>query len=65
MLEIFAIGTLWFWLLSLAAFITITSFVELGYPGRATSAVVVFFLLVHFLGGWQLVQWITLNPIPS
>jgi hypothetical protein len=64
MLEIFVFGTLWFWLLSLAAVVTIISFVELGYPGRATTTVVAFLALLHFFGGGLLnaLQWISANP---
>ena len=62
MLEIFALGTIWFWMLCGAAFVIITAFVEAGYPGRATWAVILFFALVHFLGGLKFVNWVIENP---
>ena len=64
MFEIFVFGTLWFWLLSVAAVITVISFVELGYPGRATTTVLAFLLIMHFLGGGLLnaLNWISANP---
>jgi hypothetical protein len=62
MLEIFALWTIWFWVLSLAGFILVTAFVENGYPGRATFSVLVFFTIMYFLGGLNALSWLYNNP---
>ena len=62
MFEIFALGTIWFWLLSVIAFIAVTAFVECGYPGRATWFVIGFFAFIYFLSGLKFIEWIAMNP---
>jgi len=64
MFELLVFGTFWFWVITAVFVITVTSFVEVGFPGRATVATVIFFLLLYFLGGFPFVQWIVANPGP-
>ena len=74
LIEFFVFGTIWFWLLSIVAFIAITAFVESavdrdddsGGGTWATSTIVLFILIYFFLGSdtdvRNILSWIKVNP---
>ncbi len=66
MLELFVVGTLWFWVLIIAAFILLTYQVNIGNGWGSTVVFVLTILAITFLGNSKLVSdiigYVNLNP---
>jgi len=60
---IFALGTLWFWILVAATCIFTLVAVANEWPGRATLSLLVFALCLHFFGDISVISWVIANPV--